>query len=444
MFITAIISTAILLDQSVQTDTSDAETDTKGGARSAPEMWSNYTSRGDYVSALISQTVPDEIPAAATPHYLRYKNTQVYNFTGRYTHAHRLAAPNFFTPPSGLDLGEAGWVTPSELTNYTRTDALDYLRTAIADRNIVIINEAHQMGHHRAFMAELLPVLKEAGFTHFGMEALSPEAEHVWQTTGTPTGGSGYYFSDPMMGHVLSVADQQGFDWFAYEIRAEQRIDCAVQECTPETRIANREQAQAQNIHERVFVDNPNARVALYVGFSHLDEGHDGNTWMAARLAELSGFDPLTIDQVTGSGIAPAETAALVQSIHDGFAITEPSILVSDAGTPLAPPTSRWDADITLFLPAALNSDPEARPEWLAAIPGRQPVDIDVSSLEERPLVVQAFSTPRAERAAPVDQLSILEGEDVSSIQLFLPAGHYEIQVQTPSGIIDLPERDLD
>jgi len=143
------------------------------------------------------------------------------------------------------------------------------------------------------------------------MEALSEISEAAWNTNHVPVREMGFDFGDPLMAGVLSVADQEGFDWFPYAIQANQRLDCQMVVCSRDSRIQHREAAQAQNIYDRVFAQNPEARLVLYVGLRHLDEAlgvsENGfrNGWMAAALAELTGYDPLTIDQVSGAGIGP-------------------------------------------------------------------------------------------------------------------------------------------
>lgn len=417
--------------------------------RVVQEPWVNYAARGEYAAAFESETVPDGMPEEAAQQFLADAEAQLLNFTGRYADAYRAEAPEFFEPGTEERSTEIAWVDPAVLLEYSPVNAFEYLRMAIADRNIVIVNESHQMGQHRAFMVDLLPLLREEGFTHFGMEALSPMSETAWEMNGTATRELGFYFGDPLMASVLSTADQAGFQWFPYEIRSDQRLDCATQNCSREAQIANRELAQARNIYERVFAENPNARVVLYVGFRHLDEAEGlsasgfPNGWMAANLAALTGYDPLTIDQVSGSGIGTARVATSARQIHDMYSFREPSVLLADSGAVLAPPASRWDADVALFLPIAMDGE-TGRPSWLLERSNHQVVAIDVSEFDERPLVIQAFASPSVDRAIASDQVSVLEGEPTSAVHLSLRAGLYEIRIQTPTGTVSLPDLLID
>lgn len=410
------------------------------------DPWSSLAARGQFAEAMLSDVLPGNMPPDFAEIYLADRDSQLLNFTGRYDEAHRTIAPELFDPDYVSPDSDAVWIDTTTLENYSPVDAFEFIRNAAVGRNIVILNESHQMGQHRAFMARLLPILHEEGFTHFGMEALAESAEQAWENNGTATMESGFYFGDPLMASVLETADELGFQWFAYEVRSDQRLDCAQQACSQQDRIQNRETAQAQNIYDRVFADNPDARVVLYVGLSHLDEtpgvSESGyrNGWMAAALADLTGFDPLTIDQVSGSGIGPSQIIQTVRDVHGIFDIQSPAVLVDENGHALQPPPSRWTADMALFLPLPSDFISGNRPAWLGENPERVSVAIDLPPDYTAPIVVQAFSLPRAERGLAIDQYSVLEGERFDEVTLMLPPGRYVIEGQMTSGTIVLME----
>jgi hypothetical protein len=59
-----------------------------------------------------------------------------------------------------------------ELNGYRPVAALDALAWAASDAQVVMINEAHHVPRHRAFILALLQRLRRQGFTYFDAETL--------------------------------------------------------------------------------------------------------------------------------------------------------------------------------------------------------------------------------------------------------------------------------
>ena len=290
------------------------------------------------------------------------------------------------------------------------------------------------MGRHRAFAIELVRVLREDGFTHFGAEALSETAQASWQTHGVPRREAGFYFSDPLMGELLRTVDAAGYQWFNYEMRHDQGLDCTPAQCSHADRIATRERAQASNIVDAVLGENPDARLVLYVGLKHLDEtpGLDeaGRPlgWMAAELTRLTGIDPLTIDQVSGSGIGNARVGLLARALRDRHSLTEPSVFRLDDGSYMAPPEERWMADIMVVFPR--YAPVLGRAPWLFDRLNRLAVKIALEADPGRPMVLQAFRQPYEAGNLPADQLAVLPTDTDFPVHLALEDGTYDLMLQ--------------
>jgi hypothetical protein len=408
--------------------------------------WTSYAAQGEYAAAIQSEVLPDGLPDDFAEQFLRDGEAQLLNFTGRYDEAYFIIAPEMFSENREISADDEVWVTPEALEGYRAANAIEYIQEAVRGRQVVIVNESHQMGRHRAFMAELLPILRAEGFTHFGMEALSQISETAWNQNGVPVREMGFYFGDPMMAHLLETAVAEQFVWFPYEVRSDQRLDCSTQSCSREARINHRETVQAQNIFERVFAQNPDARVVLYVGLAHLDEtpgrSADGyqNGWMAAALSELTGYDPLTIDQVSGAGIGTTSIAQSARLISDRFEFSEPSVLIDQNDQALAPPPDRWQADLVVFTPTEGARENDRRPRWLWELPDRRSAWVDVSDVSDRPAVVQAFRLPMVENAIATDQYALQEGEAADQVHFLLPPGRYRVDIQLPDRLIRRPD----
>ena len=99
---------------------------------------------------------------------------------------------------------------------------------------------------------------------------------------------SGYYSNEPLFGEILREARRLGYTLVPYEA-----IGATSQDA--------RETGQATNLRDRIFRDHPDARVLVHAGYSHIDESGTlgGAKPMAVRFRELTGIDPLTVDQTT-------------------------------------------------------------------------------------------------------------------------------------------------
>ncbi|MFW6027708.1 MAG: hypothetical protein ACOC91_02760, partial [bacterium] len=184
-------------------------------------------------------------------------------------------------------------------------DALAVLVAAARRHRVVIINEAHDWSAHRAFIADLARALAKEGFTYYAANAFTfgsgREAALPWLRD-----DEGSYTREASFGRLVRDVLALGYEPVAYDWRAP--ADPAEREAwlalTPFERIPAREEGQANNLIERIFERNKEARVLIHAGHSHAREvpqtSKDSKrsiTWMAARLKQKTGIDPLTIDQ---------------------------------------------------------------------------------------------------------------------------------------------------
>ena len=287
-----------------------------------------------------------------------------------------------------------------EPANERNPDVLDVIVDRAANTRIVIVNEAHDRPHHREFTRRLATRLAPLGFTHFAAEALDPD---------TFTSGAfpyaltnfGTYINEPVFGSLIRTANNLGLVIVAYDSSfsdAEAVLD-------PFERTVLREERQASRLAE-VIADLPvSARILIHVGYSHAAEvpirGFGGNQieWMAARLKQRTGIDPLTIDQ----------TDCLSDSDRIQIAAASPR-------------HADGQHDLLVAHPALKFVD--GRPEWRAAgsvnqvaIPG------DLISESARTIVEARYADEPME-AVPIDRVMLWPGE---SIPLLLPVGAYWI-----------------
>ena len=275
---------------------------------------------------------------------------------------------------------------------------------------VVIVNEAHDIPWHRSFTRSLLAPLWDQGYRYFAAETF---LELVNTRADEPFGriDSGVYASEPEFGELIRSAKQLGYELVAYEATEPPGMsDEAISD-----RIEYREEAQANNLIDRVLARDPDARVLVHVGYSHAAEvpipSIDGRmAWMAARLKEKTGIDPLTIDQTYchASGNEPQ----------------------------LANPTNRLPAgtfDIAIAYPAVTLQEGRAR--WRLA-DGKRLVRLpDGLVPDDRRIIVEARRMNEPPEAIPVDRLLLEPGE---SIPLVLPIGAVRLTVLEEGGREDV------
>lgn len=285
-------------------------------------------------------------------------------------------------------------------------DAADVITRLAQDRRIVMINEAHHDGHTRALTLALLPRLRAAGFTHFAAEALH-DGDPDLARRGYPIPASGsQYLSEPLYGEIVRQALKLGFVVVPYESDA--------------ASAAERESGQARQLYRKVFEAEPKARLFVHAGYAHIDKapGHlgAGVLPMAQQLKQLSGFDPLCIDQTRWRDIG-------VRLDHDPYlqllALYQPERAVAlvrrDDGSAWTADRTRHDVDVILPPPGH-----QRRPRWLA-LDGRRSTRLITTDLcaGHLPCMVEARHADEDDAAIPADRFAFLAADGMSSLYLY-------------------------
>lgn len=282
------------------------------------------------------------------------------------------------------------------------------IREAIKAHQVAIINETHHSPDDRQRILDMASIFAEEGFTYYAAETFQDDVA----TGGNKTGlDAGFYSTEPFHGRLLRELARLGFEFVPFEARLKDRVD-------GDRRIL-REQVQAQNIIDRILKENPEAKVLIHVGWGHafeIPEDEYGMAWMAQRLKEKSGIDPLTISQTFCR--AAGDEAVLIRSDSEGG---EDKLYATD----LAIGSARW-------------SFADGRPTWHRRL-GFQPVPVPIALRDDDlPVIVEAMPEGADELTVPDDRLLIAPGE---SHVLMLPEGTYELFSFTQAGQMRGPVR---
>jgi hypothetical protein len=302
-------------------------------------------------------------------------------------------------------------------------DALQTAVQAARDAQIVIINEAHNQPLHRHVITRLGLELSDR-FDVFAAETLN----YLRLMDPREPGPLGWYDREPVFARQIASLENAGYELVAYEIRAHQRDPDAEGFAA---RVNVREEAQANNLIAEVLEDDPEARILIHVGYSHVleapvtvDEDEPELRWFASRLKEKTGIDPLTISQTHCSPAAPPSGEAGEAAVA-GLGAAPGAVMLVD-GSDAAP-----EGTVDLFFAHAPMSFTDLRPDWR-----REAGDVDVAipaSLlpTEAPVIIEARAPEDTLAHTPADRLLVYPGE---APVLLLRPGEYVITAWNADG----------
>lgn len=282
-------------------------------------------------------------------------------------------------------------------------------------RRVVMLNEAHTIARTRVLTIALLKPLREAGFTHLALETLDEPGDAIGKR-GYPVRDSGYYSNESIFGEMIRQALALGFVLLPYEYLGKDDSQQA------------RETGQAENL-AAILQAQPNARLLVHAGFSHIDKDSRGTPSgarsMAAELHRLTGIVPLSVqqtlfwDQPDPSKNHPlyAQAVSLWQAQHAGTSPTEPFVVIRRDGRAW----SRYPAshDISVF--SAPWTDDQ---HWRELGGLRSHLTLASNPCTTYPCLVEARYASESANAVPADRQFITSP---GRINLWLRHGCYQI-----------------
>ena len=157
-----------------------------------------------------------------------------------------------------------------------------------SQQQMVLFNEEHTQPRGRWLVGSLLPALYKQGFRYLALEALEAADSAGLRQRGYPVAASGFYTNEPHFGNLIRRAQRLGFRLVAYDAMSE-----------------DRERDEARNLLAATLVLHPGARVVVLAGHGHINEASTAQS-MATWVRQLSGVDPLTIEQTQAAQNPPA------------------------------------------------------------------------------------------------------------------------------------------
>lgn len=301
-------------------------------------------------------------------------------------------------------------------------DALDSIVEQARHHQVVILNEAHHMPHHRLFAQKLAHRLRQLGFEYLACETFDEKEQAALQKKITIT--SGYYSREPVYGNFLREAKREGWKLVSYEHEVPDDIE------SEDEAMRLRELGQADNLMQRIFAKHPQARVFIYVGYAHAWEvpaftDASQHVWLAAHLKHRLGTDPLTIDQ-SRMNAYPDRIAEdpLYRAALERFPRSEAFVLSSADGKPATFGRARGKVDMQVFHPDDYALGATGRPVWLESKAGLTAHEVPASLLPKKGRrLVKAYFRDEGSDAVPADMVVVESGKPPP--KLMLPPGQF-------------------
>ncbi|MBV8037090.1 hypothetical protein [Roseateles sp.] len=312
-----------------------------------------------------------------------------------------------------------------DLSQDSAEDALAAILREAATRQIVILNEAHHLPMHRAFAMRLARELRRLGFEYLACETFTRDRD---PNVGVVDQTSGAYLQDPVYAEFIREAKRDGWTLVAYESEPPDMSVSAVE------RIRQRERGQARNLVEQVLAKRPGAKLFVYVGFGHALKTPQRVSptetvlWMAGELKQLSGIDPLSIDQSrTFAHPDPAREVAGYRAAlarHDGPA---PFVLRKTDGSARLLMYAPGSVDLQVIHPP--QTLVSGRPAWLASWAQRRPFTIPDGWLPAQGRrLIYAMHKAHPANAIPADLVIVEAGKPAPA--LMLPPGEFRFEFE--------------
>lgn len=293
-----------------------------------------------------------------------------------------------------------------DIAGYKAVNAIQEISTMASNRQIVMINEAHHNPQHRVTTYDLLSKLWQQGFRYLAVEALAEDFSIHLETTHL-TKPLGAYFQEPIYGQLILKAKELGFKLIAYDYSRVKSKD-------------EREQKAASIIIDKVFKKDPQAKVIIHCGYSHINE----DNWLASFLQRQLNTDPLTINQtdrveeVDMVKEHPTYKAAVAKWRRD-----IPFVLKNDSG-------EYWSArpsiyDVSLFWPRSTYKN--GRPYWASL--GRKSVKAPIEKCSGKFPCTAIVRETASLNEQPSDRYIFLNSQQQGT--LFLRTPNSQISVIT-------------
>jgi len=303
-------------------------------------------------------------------------------------------------------------------------NAADYISAQAGLHQVTMINEAHHLPFHRAFVLPMLKSFYKAGYRYLAIETLNnpPNKDTLINQKKYPDYNTGYYTVEPLFAEMLREAIKLNFKLIAYE--ANKR--CDHKSSDPGYCQRFRDSLMAISL-TAIIKSDPKAKILVYAGYAHINERTD-NSWkkMAQYFREFTGIDPFTVDLTKQiEHLYPQYEEKEFIAVNKFKPIQQP-VIAMKANRP-------WHGefvDATVIFP--VYSVKGKRPSFYSINGSRKVYNLNNLHFKPGQLVQAFYSNETPSNRIPADQLVI--GNDSNSLYLF--KGKYILAIKSSDGLL--------
>lgn len=300
-------------------------------------------------------------------------------------------------------------------------DAVNAIVEAAKSRQVVILNEAHTTPMHRAFAMRLARELRGIGFEYLACETFAIGDMHPL-AKGYVSSRTGFFSVEPMYANFLRDALDANWKFVSYEPTNTPRQGNQVKS-------SSRDANMAKNLVERIFKNDPKAKVFVYVGHSHVLKMPESATdsdesKLAAQLRRMTGVDPLTIDQIQMYKHYESELQTKIYREALNKVAGAPVVLKTPDGRPIKLAMNPTAVDMQVVFPPYGISPKTRRAEWMTSLADLTPRQIPKDLLPTAgKRLIYAYRLNDPLDAMPAD-VTLVESGTIAPM-LMLPKGEF-------------------
>jgi hypothetical protein len=304
--------------------------------------------------------------------------------------------------------------------SHSFVNAAKYITNEALNQQVVMINEAHHIPYHRAFVLMMLNDFYKAGYRYLALETLD---DSLINQKKYPDYNTGYYIREPLYGEMLREAMKLGFKLVPYEAIE----DCDNKGSDPYYCNRFRDSLMAINL-SRFLKKNTQGKLLVYAGYSHIHEGSkDGWKKMAQYFKEFTKIDPFTIDLTRQiEHFYPQLNSKEFAAVNRFKKIEEPVIALQNNK-----PWHEDFVDATVIFPRYLKKGGE-RPSFYNIGGLRKLYSLKALHLKPRQFVQAFYADEKPGNRIPADQLVV--NKHANGLYLF--KGRYWLEIRNNKGAL--------
>jgi hypothetical protein len=289
-----------------------------------------------------------------------------------------------------------------------------WLKAHAGKFDLVMVNEAHNQPMSRSAIYQMLPIMRQQGFSILALEALPDPVTTNWINQNgfaLDEKSYGFYLREPIESEVVRQAKLLGFTLVNYDVSS-----------------THREQDEARNL-VRILKQHPGKKVFVVAGYDHIRRVDDR---MAKLLPRLYAKPFLSIDQLGSTNDVMGSICHLSDSsAGDRAAGTLSSMHWRSGGR---------GTDITVWRTGAYALNRQIGPgsEWLSLGSARRHYRFstdDACGESSKVCLVEARYASEPGNAVPADRYLVSGTEH--SADLYLRDGRYVVTYRNASGVVN-------